>query len=427
MLRGRLTLCTRISARSVSDVPPLDREKPQQDYRNLRTSRAVYGCGLSKSGSLAIPNLVEKRSNPEVVSRPLRISYCNGKKIKKVASGFGFSLFASSNELFGSGLNNFYQLGGPINDQKADRSESYYIGGKKIMLPSDAGKIVDIAAGRLHSLVATTNKVYAFGSNTHGQCGQDPAVHSFVTHDAGHTKLPEVALPDGAVPKKVHCSLDSSFVLLEDGRVFSFGLGADGQLGNGSVEKQFVPKQVAGDVEKEKIVEIGGSGDTLLAASANGELFAWGLSEYGQFKVVTDAIQVDHPRHLPFQLGKVKTVAATGSSCIVSNTDGLVYSWGAQILGFGPQVTSLPKPMLLDPPLFGTATNDDSTIQRVYSSCFSLGAQTVKGNFYVWGINRFGSLGLGHAEDQFFPFQVFVPGSVKSVSLGPDHSLYLLH
>lgn len=37
----------------------------------------------------------------------------NDHKIKKVSAGLGFSLFASSNELYGSGLNNYYQIGGP--------------------------------------------------------------------------------------------------------------------------------------------------------------------------------------------------------------------------------------------------------------------------------------------------------------------------
>ena len=103
-----------------SEVPEV-KAKPITDHRNLRHARAVYGAGLSKSGALAIPALVEKRTNPEAVVRPLRIGYCNIKKIKKVAAGCGFSLFASSKEVYGSGLNNFYQLGGPINSEGVKR------------------------------------------------------------------------------------------------------------------------------------------------------------------------------------------------------------------------------------------------------------------------------------------------------------------
>lgn len=44
----------------------------------------------------------------------MKITFFNSKKINKVSAGFGFSLFASSSELYGCGLNNFYQLGGAI-------------------------------------------------------------------------------------------------------------------------------------------------------------------------------------------------------------------------------------------------------------------------------------------------------------------------
>lgn len=424
MLRSRIL--NRIdNIRHVSEIPIL-KDKEPIDYRNLKTSKAVYGCGLSKTGSLATSSFVEKRKNPEILSRPIRINYCVGKNIKKVAAGFGFSLFASSNELYGSGLNNFYQLGGPQNDDKNQRSEKYYIGGKKIKLPENSGKIVDISAGRMHSLVATTSRVYAFGDNSHGQCGQDPQKYQYVTHDPGYTKLINVNLPKDSVPKKVHCSLDTSFVILDDGRLFSFGLCSDGQTGIGSSkEMHWQPKEVQGDVKGEHIIDIGGSGDTLLAVNKNGDLFAWGLNEYGQFHAVSDDIQVDYPRNLNFRIGKIKSVGATGSSCIVSTDDGLVYTWGGHILGFGPEVTTILRPMVMDRPLFCSSSNQDGNVIKVYAGSYSMGALTSTGNFYSWGMNRFGHLGLGHSSDQLFPFPVFVPEQVKSVSMGPDHTLFL--
>uniref|UniRef100_A0AC34GTB1 Uncharacterized protein n=1 Tax=Panagrolaimus sp. ES5 TaxID=591445 RepID=A0AC34GTB1_9BILA len=388
--------------------------------------KGVYGAGLSKSGALGIRYLVEKRTAPETVLRPLRISFCNSKKITKIAAGCGFSIFANNHELYGSGLNNFYQLGGAVNDKKVDRSEQYYIGGKKITLPSDSGKILDIAAGRLHCLISTENKIYAFGNNSHGQCGQDPEKHQFVTHNRANDELVNIFLPDNVKVKKVHCTLDTSFLLLTDGRLLSFGLGEDGQTGNGIKGKNsWIPQEVGGDIKGERIVRIGGSADTLLAANENGDLFAWGLNEYGQLQMVTDEVQVDYPRHLAVKLGSIVSVGATGSSCIISNSDGLVYTWGAQILGFGPEVSSVPRPMLLDPPLFGSVVNEDGNVSRVFSGCYSMGALTTGGNLFLWGVNRFGSLGLGHSDDQFFPFQVFLPEQVRNASLGPDHSLFV--
>ena len=209
---------------------------------------------------------------------------------------------------------------------------------------------------------------------------------------------------------------------MKDGRLFSFGLGEDGQTGNGIKRKTWIPQEVDGDLRGEKIIRIAGSADTLLALNKNGlyqyfmkfnysvnfsgDLFGWGLNEYGQFQMVTDEIQVDYPRHLAVKLGEIKSIAATGSSCLISNRDGLAYSWGAQILGFGPEVDTVPRPMLLDPPLFSSGVNEDQEVTRVFAGCYSMGALTTGGNFFIWGLNRFGSLGLGHPDDQFFPFQV---------------------
>lgn len=81
--------------------------------------------------------------------------------------------------------------------------------------------------------------------------------------------------------------------------------------------------------------------------------------------------------------------------------------------------------MLLDPPLFATAMKEDSYVARVFAGNTVMGALTRGGNLYTWGANRFGTLGLNHNKDQFFPYQVPLPNAVKSVSFGPDHTLFL--
>lgn len=68
----------------------------------------MYGCGLSASGALAIPRLVvnDKIVTAREAHKPLRISGFNTRGIKHIAAGFGFSLFAAKDKLYGSGLNN---------------------------------------------------------------------------------------------------------------------------------------------------------------------------------------------------------------------------------------------------------------------------------------------------------------------------------
>lgn len=123
-------------------------------------------------------------------------------------------------------------------------------------------------------------------------------------------------------------------MLLDNGKVFAWGLGTDGQLGNGEKNFQFKPQQVKGDIEDVVISRIGGNTDTIVAFSKEGELFAWGQNEYGQLGVYSDEPQVFFPQHLHFNLGKVISASATGSSCIACNSEGHVFTWGSQVPAF---------------------------------------------------------------------------------------------
>ncbi|KAE9417526.1 hypothetical protein Angca_006692, partial [Angiostrongylus cantonensis] len=381
---------------------------------------AVYGCGLSASGALAIPQLVvnDKVVTAREAYKPRRISHMNARGIKHVAAGFGFSLFASKDKLFGSGLNNRFQITSHVQDS-ANKLQDYYISAKRIQLPTQA-TILSVSSGRAHSLVATTSGVFAFGDNIYGQCGQNPEKYREV-HGLGDVKLPSVEITSDSPAVAVHCSLDTSFVLTQQGEVFSFGLNEDGQCANGSYDIQWRPAKITGDAANEKVVSISGSSDTILARSEKGEIFIWGQCEYGQAGLGIHDVQLSCSRHIPFPAGKISSAASTTSSCLVSTENGEAYVWGVGLLGLGPTMQKLDRPVLMDPPLFG-----NEKVVKVYAGNTSFGSLNSKGRLFIWGQNRYGLLGLEHGKDQYFPFEIFFPYDVKHVSLGPDHSLFLM-
>jgi alpha-tubulin suppressor-like RCC1 family protein len=54
--------------------------------------------------------------------------------------------------------------------------------------------------------------------------------------------------------------------------------------------------------------------------SEKGEIFGWGNNEYNQFAVITDEMQVNVPRHLPFKnVSKATRVAVGGTICGILN------------------------------------------------------------------------------------------------------------
>uniref|UniRef100_A0A914HG03 Uncharacterized protein n=1 Tax=Globodera rostochiensis TaxID=31243 RepID=A0A914HG03_GLORO len=403
--------------------------------RKKRTNCAVYGAGLTSTGALSIASLITSSAASEIVYRPKRIPKLNTRRIKYVAAGCGFSLFASRNEVFGSGLNTFYQIGGsrrtgPSGEPMPGQALFWHIESKRILLPDECKRIRWISAGRMHSVVLTLTgegkcRIFCIGTNTHGQCGSDPvATGPFVTHDK-HNVLRSVAMPVDTEILKVHACLDTTFALTSDGHLYAWGLGTDGQLGNGNSQMQWMPALVGGDLADERIVHIGGSTDTLMAVSDKGDLFIWGQNEYGQLSAISEEPQVFYPTHVPFKVGKVIDAQATGSSCIVCNSEGEVFTWGCEVLGFGPMVTKLERPMQLDPPLFASAGHEGHSVKKVYAGSCAMGAVTDDGHMFSWGANRHGLLALSHRNHQHFPYQISFAETAKHASFGPDHSLFV--
>ncbi|KAI6231538.1 hypothetical protein M3Y95_00392400 [Aphelenchoides besseyi] len=399
------------------DVREVEAEKPKvvRDYASTKANCAVFGVGLTKSGALAIPSMVRNELSTDALLRPTRIVKLNTKRIRKVAAGFGFSLFASDFKLYGAGLNNHHQLGGPIG-----RQEDYFIHAHPIELPGNP-KILSISAGRLHSLIGTADGIYAFGDNAHGQCGLNPEDHPTVGFSASYL-LPRLPLPGGC--RQVHCSLDSSFVLTEAGELYAFGLSTDGQLGTGCSDIDWKPRRVPID---EEVKFVGGSSDTMVAVTYSGNLYIWGQVEYEQMAEFSDEVHLRLPTLVDFDFDSqpIRSAATTGTSCIVSTQSGRVFTWGSMFLGSGPTVRKSSRPISLSSNLFSDSSGRNGNVKRVFAGLSTVAALNEANHLFTWGANRHGALGLGHDRDQLFPFQVFLTTDVKTIALGPDHTLIL--
>ena len=142
-------------------------------------------------------------------------------------------------------------------------------------------------------------------------------------------------------------------------------------------------------------------------------------------------MQLHTPRLLRFSpiFGKIRDIATTGTSCLILNginsadlvpviltyskycfeipDDGQVFVWGYGILGKGPKVDQSLEPTEIPPTLFGrNEFNTETKVTSIFGGLSQFAAITNTGDLYIWGRNRFGSLGLGHLENQFFPIKV---------------------
>ncbi|CAG0885378.1 unnamed protein product [Cyprideis torosa] len=415
-----------------------EHEKKAIEYKMVASSgkntRAkLYGFGLALTGALGQRDVfLEDAYGPESQEEeerdpvmhppkkpqrgPRRIELSVNYLLKDVACGVGFSLFtvksnSKRRKLFGSGLNNFSQIGfHPSRAKGRGHGEplTHIISAVPVSLPIyDNTRIVGVAAGRAHSLVLTDSEgVLGLGHNGFGQCGREIMVNQ------DYVQNPVIRRVDvgGKEVKAVSCGLDTSFFITEAGEVWACGWGSDGQTGQGHYHNLPLPSRVKGEVEGVRIAKVVCGADCVLALSDKGEVFGWGNSEYAQLATVTSEMQLSLSRHLPlakFVPGRIIDVATTGTSCAVLNSEGDVYVWGYGLLGLGPKVKLQPTPTRLPPGLFGrTEFSPDVKVTSIQAGVAHYIAVTNRGTAFSWGRNPDGRLGLRTSVDQSYPLNI---------------------
>lgn len=137
----------------------------------------------------------------------------------------------------------------------------------------------------------------------------------------------------------IKCGQDHTCFLTKQGKVFTCGWSADGQLGQNIFTVNSIPKKVVGDIESVKIVSLATKGDFVLALDSNGELYGWGNNEYKQLSMTgSNEPQIGVSKHLklPNYIKRpITSIAASGTHCLIIDADKKVWSWGYGILGKG--------------------------------------------------------------------------------------------
>jgi len=403
----------------------------QYATENTKKRKRLYMWGNAMFGALGNSHFLRPVTHKYVLEsmrRPWRLPFADLHKVRDVSCGYGFTVFAASNEendfsLFGTGLNSDFQIG--YHCIRKDRPLELVAQPVPIALPlfKMSTKAIKVGCGRAHTVVITDKEgVFSLGNNSYGQCGVPSDLNA---KEFSILKVHKIEGIDENI-KEVVCGQDHTLLLTEDGKVYSCGWGADGQTGLGHYKNQFTPCLVKGDIENEKIVQLSCAADCVLAVSDKGDAFGWGNSEYKQLISATDEQQINTPKYLKLNVGKVKQVASGGTLCAVLNERGQVYVWGYGILGQGPSVSSSEVPTLLPEPLFGiNEFSDDTEVEQIACGLSHFAAVTNKGHLYMWGKNRNNCLGLYKDSDQFFPFKVSIPAVVLKVSCGVDHTAAL--
>lgn len=273
-----------------------------------------------------------------------------------------------------------------------------------------AGKTNTITRGSLHSAaIDKDGKLYTWGGNACGQLGHG---------DLDNRNVPTV-VQDLSNVISVCAGHDYTMALTANGRLYTWGYNFCGQLGLGDESNRNKPTRVTAITN---VVAISVGEKHSAAINGNGELYTWGDNQAGELGITehdnVKIYKVSTPTKVE-SLSNVIAVALGSDTTAAITANGDLYMWGDNLyrqLGVGSTADSVRVP---------TKVNSLSNVVAVSLGFAFSSAVTANGDLYTWGFNPFGQLGLGDYDDRATPTKVVSLPNVVSVYMSAFHSAAL--
>ncbi len=213
--------------------------------------------------------------------------------------------------------------------------------------------------------------------------------------------------------KEIGTSNSAGYALLDNGTVWAWGMGHQGQLGDGirdnsfsrAVQVRFPPGVRIAWVPRDVMPF-----NTAFAVDTQGHVWGWGLNKNGELCLGNAKMQTT-PVKLPFS--DVTELAGAGAHAIY-DASGRLYSCGGGFhgeLGDGSMASS-------DTPAKVKGL-DGRAVTALVAAYRNAGALLKNGEYFDWGLNNKGQLGngsVGGSSD--VPVRVRLPGLVRQVAEG---------
>lgn len=210
-----------------------------------------------------------------------------------------------------------------------------------------------------------------------------------------------------------------------DGRLFCWGANGMGALGDNSTELSLVPVQEYTTATDWVQVSAGLSDDTC-AIKKDGRLFCWGWGEYGQLGNDSTSGSYVPIQEYTMATDWAQVSAGYEYTCAVK-TDGRLFCWGRGIFGqLGNDSTSDSEVPVQE---YMEATDWAQVSAGLYRTC----AVKTDGRLFSWGWKEYGQLGNHSTPESHVPIQEYTAatdwfqvstGSGNTCAIKTDGSLY---
>jgi alpha-tubulin suppressor-like RCC1 family protein len=270
-------------------------------------------------------------------------------------------------------------------------------------------EVAQVSAHGWQAIALTRDgRVWTWGANAFGQIGNGKSTRGAESHELAYPTPAPVAGIEHAV--YVQSGGPDDIAILANGDIYGWGGDFGGEFGMDSGE-QLRPVKIA-DLSGRGIVKavtggfIRGGGD-LYALAANGTLYAQGRNELGELGGPGGVVQ----------LPAVKDVETAVESAYAVTRDGRLFAWGSDAagqLGIGPA----PETCLLHGFALPCSRHPVQVpLSGVSAVCAGqqYAAAIANGHVYTFGTDRYGSLG-GVAAETLTPLPV--PGLADVTATG---------
>lgn len=236
-------------------------------------------------------------------------------------------------------------------------------------------KIIEVSCGVNHSLMLTASrKVLAMGDNLYGQLGFDSSQNPQISEPRAVESLSSKLIV------KIAGGSQFSLALSEDNRVYSWGRGDSGQLGNGRMESTHRPQICNRKFidEKIRLIRVGLARSVLV--TKGGEMYCAGDNSQGGlgFGDCSMVMEFTRNRKIDFeikdiQLGEMHTLYLTN--------EGRLFASGLNNKGqLGCEKTLVPFSKLpIESDIFSS-----QTITHIAAGLYSL-CVTKTDEMFIWG------------------------------------------
>uniref|UniRef100_A0A670K147 RCC1-like domain-containing protein n=1 Tax=Podarcis muralis TaxID=64176 RepID=A0A670K147_PODMU len=274
-------------------------------------------------------------------------------------------------------------------------------------------EVVLVACGERHSLLLRADgSVASCGDNAQGQLGRRLPPGQRRAH------VPEqIQALETQTIVYVSCGKEHSLAVCNNGRVFSWGAGAFGQLGTGELKERLIPKKVDG-LSKYKIIQVACGNYHSIALAKDGRVFSWGQNTHGQLGLGKEVTNQARPQQISALDGiPLAQVAAGGSQSFALSLSGVVYGWGknnAHQLGLSQ---ADPKEQIFKPHSIAALRKLDVS----YVSCGDehTAVLTQNGSVFTFGDDSAGQLGRSSSALKTGPEKLdSVDGPVSHLACG---------